>query len=105
MKPLADRIRPVSFEEMVGQTHLFGEKGALRQMLRAGYLPNLIFYGPPGTGKTTAANLIAASSDKTLYKLNATTATLSDVKEIGGRDAEHVWTGRHTPVPGRNSVF
>ncbi len=82
MKPLADRIRPVSFEEMVGQTHLFGEKGALRQMLRAGYLPNLIFYGPPGTGKTTAANLIAASSDKTLYKLNATTATLSDVKEI-----------------------
>lgn len=82
MKPLADRIRPETFDDVVGQSHLFGEKGAVRQMLRSGYLPNLIFFGPPGTGKTTAANLIAASSDKTMYKLNATTASLADIKEI-----------------------
>jgi len=81
-QPLADRIRPTSFDEMVGQEHLFGEQGALRRMCQRSYFTNMIFYGPPGTGKTTAANIIAEMSGMPLYKLNATSAGLSDVKAI-----------------------
>ncbi len=82
MKPLADRLRPKTFDEMVGQSHLLGRTGALRRLTNSGFLPNMIFFGPPGTGKTTAANIIAASSGKTLYRLNATTASLSDIREV-----------------------
>ncbi len=81
-RPLADRIRPSSFDEMVGQSHLFGKDGALRRMCDRGYLTNMIFYGPPGTGKTTAANIIAEQSGMPLYRLNATSAGLSDVKAV-----------------------
>lgn len=81
-QPLADRLRPSSLDEMVGQRHLLGERGILRRLLDAGRFTNMIFSGPPGTGKTTAANIVAARSGMTLYKLNATTASLSDVKEI-----------------------
>ena len=81
-QPLADKMRPKSFDEIAGQKHLFGEKGAIRNMLDRGYMTNMIFYGPPGTGKTTAANIIAARSGMEMYRLNATTASLSDVKDI-----------------------
>ncbi|MBQ8174603.1 MAG: replication-associated recombination protein A [Clostridia bacterium] len=81
-QPLADRLRPTSLDEMVGQTHLVGERGILRRLLDAGRFTNMIFSGPPGTGKTTAANIIAKRSGMVLYKLNATSASLSDVKEI-----------------------
>ena len=81
-RPLADRIRPQSFDDMVGQHHLFGEKGAIRRIVDSGYLPNMIFWGPPGTGKTTAANIIAARSGMTLRCLNATSASLADVREV-----------------------
>lgn len=81
-RPLADRIRPSSFDEMVGQRHLFGDNGAIRRIVNSGYLPNMIFWGPPGTGKTTAANIIAAQSGMTLRCLNATSASLADVREV-----------------------
>lgn len=81
-QPLADRIRPQVLEEVVGQTHLVGPDGILRKLLAAGRVPNMIFYGPPGTGKTTVANIIASASGKQLFKLNATTASLSDIKEV-----------------------
>lgn len=81
-QPLADRLRPKTLDDMVGQRHLIGERGILRRLLDAGRFTNMIFSGPPGTGKTTAANIIAARSGMPLYKLNATTASLSDVKEI-----------------------
>ncbi|MBQ7661517.1 MAG: replication-associated recombination protein A [Clostridia bacterium] len=81
-QPLADRLRPTSLDDMVGQTHLFGKNGVVRKMLDSGRVTNMIFYGPPGTGKTTAANIVAAQSGMTLYKLNATTASLSDVKDV-----------------------
>ena len=81
-KPAADALRPTSFDEMVGQKHLFGKNGALRRMTENGYLPNMIFYGPPGTGKTTAAGILAASSGMTLRTLNATSASLADVREV-----------------------
>ncbi len=79
-QPLADRVRPCSLDEMVGQAHLFGARGVLRRMVAAGRIPNMIFFGPPGVGKTTAASIIAAGSDKRLIRLNATTASLSDIK-------------------------
>ncbi len=78
----ADQLRPVSFDQIVGQTHLFGERGVIRRMIEGGRVTNMIFYGPPGTGKTTAATLIARASGMTFYRLNATTASLSDIKEI-----------------------
>ena len=81
-KPLADRMRPTSFDEIAGQKHLVGENGILRRLTNNNRIPNMIFYGPPGTGKTTVANIIAQMSGMQLYKLNATTASLSDVKEV-----------------------
>ncbi len=80
--PLADALRPRTMDEIVGQAHLFGPRGVLRRMLEAGRLTNMIFYGPPGTGKTTAASVIAAQSGMEFHKLNATTASLQDVKDI-----------------------
>ncbi len=81
-QPLADRLRPSSLDDMVGQGHLFGKNGVVRKMLEGGRVTNMIFFGPPGTGKTTAANIVAKQSGMQLYKLNATTASLSDVKDV-----------------------
>jgi len=78
----ADLLRPKTFDDIVGQPHLFGERGVLRRMVEGGRIPNMIFYGPPGVGKTTAAEIIAANSGMTFHRLNATTASLSDVKEV-----------------------
>lgn len=78
----AEALRPRSFDEIVGQSHLFGERGVIRKMLGSGRITNMIFYGPPGTGKTTAAEIIARESGMVFHRLNATTASLSDVKEI-----------------------
>lgn len=80
--PLADRIRPETLDEMVGQAHLVGKNGILRRMLERNRIGNMIFSGPPGTGKTTAAGIIAKASDRHLCRLNATTATLADVKAV-----------------------
>ena len=82
MRPLADEIRPKSLDEVAGQKHLLGEGALLRRLIESGRSANLIFYGPSGTGKTTIANIIAQKTEKTLYHLNATTASLQDVKSI-----------------------
>ena len=81
-QPLADRIRPESFGDMVGDPKLFGAQGIFSKMIDAKHIPNMIFYGPSGTGKTTAANILAAAAGKTLHKLNATSAGLADVKQV-----------------------
>ena len=81
-KPAADRLRPRSFDEMAGQNHLVGKNGVLRRLCESGRITSMIFFGPPGTGKTTAASIIAESSGMELRRLNATTCSLSDVKEI-----------------------
>ena len=81
-QPLAERLRPEDIDGMVGQAHLFGKNGSIRKMLERGYVTNMIFYGPPGTGKTTAANIVAKASGMTMHKLNATSASLSDVKAV-----------------------
>ena len=82
MRPLADEIRPQTLDEVAGQKHLLGEGALLRRIIESGTSTNLIFYGPSGTGKTTIANIIAKRTEKTLYHLNATTASLQDVKDV-----------------------
>ncbi len=81
-RPLADEIRPQSLDEVVGQSHILGKNGLLRRIIESGDIPNLVFYGPSGTGKTTVANIIAQKTNRTLRRLNATTASLSDVKDV-----------------------
>lgn len=81
-QPLADEIRPRTLDEVVGQRHLLAPGGVLRRLIENGADTNLVFYGPSGTGKTTVANIIAEKTHKTLYRLNATTASLQDIKDI-----------------------
>lgn len=81
-RPLADEIRPQTLDEVVGQKHILGREGLLRRIIEGGDIPNLIFYGPSGTGKTTVANIIARRTNRPLHRLNATTASISDIKEI-----------------------
>ena len=81
-KPLADRFRPSALEDIVGQEHLLGKGKPLRKIIENGEVPNLIFYGPSGVGKTTLATYIANKTNKTLRKLNGTTASTADIKEI-----------------------
>ena len=81
-RPLADEIRPKTLDEVVGQRHLLAPGAVLRRLIEKGTDANMVFYGPSGTGKTTIANIIAEKTNKTLYRLNATTASLQDIKDI-----------------------
>ncbi|MFG6373388.1 MAG: replication-associated recombination protein A [Oscillospiraceae bacterium] len=81
-RPLADEIRPETLDDVVGQGHILAPGGLLRRIIETNQVPNLIFYGPSGTGKTTVANIIAKRSGRTLRRLNATTASLADVKDV-----------------------
>ena len=81
-QPLADLLRPTTLDEVYGQEHILGQGAILRRLIQSGKIPNMVFYGPSGTGKTTVANIIAKQTNRTLYKLNATTASTADIKEI-----------------------
>ncbi|KGK90325.1 ATPase AAA [Clostridium sp. HMP27] len=81
-KPLADEMRPEDISQVVGQKHILGDGKILNRIIKSKKLTNMIFYGPPGVGKTTVANIIARITNKTFYKLNATNASLSDIKDI-----------------------
>ncbi len=80
--PLAEKVRPLTFDDMVGQTHLCGKNGILRRIAAGGKLPSMIFFGPPGCGKTTAAGILANASGMQMHRLNATTASLSDIRDV-----------------------
>ena len=82
LTPLADRIRPKTLDDIVGQEHLLGTDKLLRRIIENNEVPNMIFYGPSGVGKTTVANIIASKTGRTLHKLNATNASVSDIKQI-----------------------
>lgn len=81
-QPLADRIRPEELSQVCGQKHILGENRPLRNIIEGGVIPNMIFYGPSGIGKTTVASIIAAKTNKRLHRLNGTTASTKDIKEI-----------------------
>ena len=81
-RPLADELRPKTLDDVVGQRHILGPDGLLRRIVDSGQIPNMVFYGPSGTGKTTVASIIAAQTNRTLRKLNATTAGISDIRRI-----------------------
>lgn len=80
--PLADKIRPKELEQVFGQTHILGKNRPLKKIIESGHIPNMIFYGPSGVGKTTVANIIAQKSNMELHKLNGTSASTADIKEI-----------------------
>ena len=80
--PLADRLRPTTLDEVVGQRHLLAPGRVLRNIVDSGNLPNMIFYGPSGVGKTTVARIIAEKAGKRLHKLNGTTASTADIKGV-----------------------
>ena len=82
MQPLADRLRPSTLDDIVGQKHILGEGKPLRKIIESNKIPNLIFYGPSGVGKTTLATYIARKTNMTFKKLNGTTASTSDLKDI-----------------------
>ena len=81
-QPLADELRPKTLDDVVGQEHILGQDALLRRIIASGTIPNMIFYGPSGTGKTTVANIIAAQTRRQLFRLNATTASSADIREI-----------------------
>ena len=80
--PLADRLRPQALDEIVGQKHLLGEGKPLRNIILSGELPNLVFYGPSGVGKTTLAGIIARTTNRRLHRLNGTTASTADIRDV-----------------------
>ncbi len=80
--PLADKIRPTTLDEVVGQTHILGEGKPLRKIIESARIPNMIFYGPSGIGKTTVARIIANSSNMRMHKLNGTSASIADIREV-----------------------
>ena len=80
--PLADRLRPKTLDQVVGQQHLLAPGKSLRRIIESGNIPNMIFYGPSGVGKTTVARIIASQTQKRLHKLNGTNASLADIKAI-----------------------
>lgn len=82
MQPLAEQIRPSCLEEIVGQQHLLAPNQPLRRIIESGKIPNMIFYGPSGVGKTTVARIIANSTSMSLHKLNGTTASTADLREV-----------------------
>lgn len=81
-QPLADLLRPQCLDDVFGQDHILGQGAILRRLVESGNIPNMIFYGPSGTGKTTVANIIAKQTNRTLFQLNATTASTADIKNI-----------------------
>ena len=80
--PLADRIRPATLNDVVGQSHLIGKNRPLTKIIESGRIPNMIFYGPSGVGKTTVARIIADSANMRLHKLNGTNASTADIKSV-----------------------
>jgi putative ATPase len=81
-QPLADLLRPENLDQVFGQEHILGQGAILRRLIESGNVPNMVFYGPSGTGKTTVANIIAKQTNRTLFTLNATTASTADIKNI-----------------------
>jgi putative ATPase len=98
LTPLAERIRPITLSDYIGQSHLLSENGALRIALNAGTLPSIILWGPPGVGKTTLANLLASALNRPIHTLSAISSGVKDVREVIQRAEQQGMFQTQTPV-------
>src|SRR3954471_11798336 len=80
--PLAERMRPSTLDDLIGQEHLVGPNGIIRKAIQAGNVPSMILWGPPGVGKTTIANIIAHEVKKPFYILSAVSSGVKEVREV-----------------------
>ena len=98
LTPLAERLRPNTFENYIGQKHLIGEGSTLRNFIEKGIIPSMIFWGPPGVGKTTLANIIANYLDRPFYTLSAINSGVKDVREVIAKAQSQQFFGTNNPV-------
>jgi len=98
LTPLAERLRPNTFENYIGQQHLIGEGSTLRNFIEKGIVPSMIFWGPPGVGKTTLANIIANYLDRPFYTLSAINSGVKDVREVIEKAKSQQFFGTNNPV-------
>ena len=98
MQPLAERLRPQTLDEYIGQTHLVGEGAVIRRMIASKRISSFILWGPPGVGKTTLANIVAKSVDAPFFTLSAVTSGVKDVREVIERASGSRFFGGPTPV-------
>lgn len=98
MKPLAERLRPTTLDEYIGQQHLVGEGAVLRQMIDSGHIASFILWGPPGVGKTTLAKIIAYQLDTTFYTLSAVSSGVKEVREVIERASKDRLFNKQSPI-------
>lgn len=97
--PLAERLRPTSYDEFIGQEEILGKNGSLRNLLQKGFVPSMIFWGPPGVGKTTLAGLIAKNADRPFYTLSAINSGVKDVREVIDKaQSQGLFAQNKTPI-------
>ena len=96
--PLAERMRPLTLDNYIGQKHLVGNKAVLRTMIESGNLPSFILWGPPGVGKTTLANIIAHQQNRPFFNLSAVNSGVKEVRETIGKARKQQFFDRPNPI-------
>ena len=96
--PLAERLRPNTLDDYIGQEHLIGKTAVLRKAIESGIIPSMIFWGPPGVGKTTLANIISNTLNRPFYSLSAINSGVKDIREVIEKAKSHSFFGTQNPI-------